>query len=499
MKINHILVFFFLSAFGLQAQNISDVVRWSSTDPTGTARTLGVGSAFGAMGGDFSVININPAGIADFRISEFTFTPSLRGYKTDSWFKSDPNSNQLSKGTGLGLDNIGFVFASNPGSKWTSSNFAIGYSRITDFKRNIYLKGQTPGSIVTRFAQLANNNSVEEITDINGGLIYDAGLAWYTYAINDYISDDGTIKYFTDFDSIKGNISKSQDRNIAGGVNELAIGWAGEYNNQLNVGFSVGIPFSSYEETKSYKEVDENNEIDYFEELEYVERLSISGVGINFKAGFVYKITPAIRLGGAFHSPTWNRFTDNYSTKLTYEITNTEPLSYESPEGTFEYKISTPWRAVGSVGTTYSIGNIKGFINADIEYLDYTNANYNGTAFSSSPDEREYTNEVNRDILNNLGSATNVRIGTEFGYKALRLRLGYSIEQAAFIDEQNKNNKTSFGIGFREDKFFIDLGFRVSQFAEGYNPYVVSDSKANPLSNINTTRTRSALTLGFKF
>ena len=32
------------------AQGIADAVRYSSYDPIGTARTLGVGSAFGAMG-----------------------------------------------------------------------------------------------------------------------------------------------------------------------------------------------------------------------------------------------------------------------------------------------------------------------------------------------------------------------------------------------------------------------------------------------------------------
>jgi hypothetical protein len=54
-------------------------------------------------------------------------------------------------------------------------------------------------------------------------------------------------------------------------------------------------------------------------------------------------------------------------------------------------------------------------------------------------------------------------------------------------------------LGFREDNFFIDLGFRIAKNVEGYNPYVVIDSDLDPLANIKTTRTRSALTVGFKF
>ena len=48
---------FLLAVLYIQAQNITDVVRWSNIDYVGTARTLGVGSSFGSMGGDFSVID----------------------------------------------------------------------------------------------------------------------------------------------------------------------------------------------------------------------------------------------------------------------------------------------------------------------------------------------------------------------------------------------------------------------------------------------------------
>jgi hypothetical protein len=443
------------------------------------------------MGGDFSVININPAGIADYRISEFTFTPSLRGYKTDAWFVKDASNNQLSKGSGIGLDNIGFVIASNPGGNWTSSNFAIGYSRIADFRRNVLLEGQIPGSITRYFAEQANGKPEEKLDDF---VTYPA---FWMKAIDD---KNGTRNYTTDFDNYFGKINRSQEIFQSGGINELTLGWAGEYKNQLNVGVSVGVPFSSFEEVKTYTELDPNDDIEAFNSLTYTEILNTSGVGLNFKAGFTYKIKNQIRVAGAFHSPTWYRLNDDYSTSLNYSVETLEDTDpFVSPDGTFEYKISTPWRAIGSIGTTYRVGEIRGFINADVEYLDYTNANYNGTAFDSSIEEQQWTNEVNRNVLKRLRSATNFRIGTEFGYKNLRLRSGYSFEQSPFNADKERNNKTSFGIGFREDRFFIDLGFRIAQNAEGYNPYVVLDSELDPLANINTTRTRSALTVGFKF
>ncbi len=492
MRNNLIIAVFILTLYSLNAQNISDVVRWSTTDPTGTARTLGVGSAFGAMGGDFSVININPAGIADFRISEFTFTPSLRTSSTESFFKSASSNISFNKKSSLGLDNIGFVIASNPGTSFTSSNFAIGYSRISDLQRNITIAGKTKGSITTYFAEQANGLKEDELDDFITFPAYNTG------AIFDF---DGDNYYETDFAEPDLPVMKAQEIIQTGGVNELALGWAGEYQHKLNMGISIGVPFSSFEESKVYTEDDPNDEIATFRSLEYTERLNTSGVGFNFKAGFTYKITRAIRLGGSFHSPTWNRFTDNYNTSMVYSFNDGTNQSFtkDSPEGTFEYRITTPWRAIGSVGTIYRIGEVVGFVNADIEHLDYTNANYNGTAYSNTPDERRYTNQVNREVRERLGTATNIRLGTEMGYKNLRLRVGYSWEESAFNADDFYNNKVSFGAGFRGDRFFIDLGIRLSEHTEGYNPYVVLDENLNPLANISTNRTRGALTLGFKF
>lgn len=476
-----------------KSQNISDVVRWSIIDQVGTARTLGVGSSFGSMGGDFSVININPAGIADYRISEFTFTPSLKSYKTEAQFLAAPDDQQRAKGSSLGLDNIGFVFASNPGGNLTSSNFAIGFSRISDLGRKSFLSGTIPGSITTYFAEKANTYIPDELDEFIAYPAYNVG------AIYDFDQDG---YYETDFGSPNQLVTRTQDIIQKGGVNELTFGWAGEYKNQLNIGLSMGIPFASFDEQKTYKESDKDDLIPVFDDLTYTENLYTSGVGVNFKAGFIYKFMNTLRLGGAFQSPTWYKFTDDYNSYFEYAYTDPsghQRYDYSTPDGNFQYRISTPWRATGSLGSTIRLNEIRGFINADIEFVDYTNASYNGTAYASDASEQQYTNEVNKDILNKLGTATNIRVGAEFGYKHIRLRGGYSIEQSPFNSEIVNNNKVSFGIGFRDDRFFIDLGWRIAKFSEGYYPYIVTDDKLDPLANINTSRSRSALTVGFKF
>ena len=46
----------------VSAQNITDALRYSTQDLNGTARFKAMSGAFGALGGDFSAIGINPAG-----------------------------------------------------------------------------------------------------------------------------------------------------------------------------------------------------------------------------------------------------------------------------------------------------------------------------------------------------------------------------------------------------------------------------------------------------
>ena len=63
--------YIFLLALGFtisegQSQEISDAMRYAQDNLTGTARYRAMSGAFGALGGDFSSLNVNPAGSAVF-------------------------------------------------------------------------------------------------------------------------------------------------------------------------------------------------------------------------------------------------------------------------------------------------------------------------------------------------------------------------------------------------------------------------------------------------
>ena len=52
------------------SQSQLDAFKYSQTELNGTARYLGMGGAFGALGGDISAMNTNPAGLAIYKSSE---------------------------------------------------------------------------------------------------------------------------------------------------------------------------------------------------------------------------------------------------------------------------------------------------------------------------------------------------------------------------------------------------------------------------------------------
>ena len=95
-KINYILFLgFSLAAMGTQAQNYTDALRYSTEELTGTARFKAMSGAFGALGGDPSAININPAGSAIFNASEISFSLNNNSQKRDINFldRSDKKNN----------------------------------------------------------------------------------------------------------------------------------------------------------------------------------------------------------------------------------------------------------------------------------------------------------------------------------------------------------------------------------------------------------------------
>lgn len=267
--------------------------------------------------------------------------------------------------------------------------------------------------------------------------------------------------------------------------------------HRLYLGATLGLPFVRYNQSKSYREVDENGSIPHFHELSYTERFVTSGIGVNLKVGAILRVSQMLRIGAAVHTPTRMTLSDTYSAEMGSAIAFTEGddpsiFSAESEIGAFEYGLRTPWRAIGSGALIFKK---LGFVSAEVEYVDYSNAQFN---FRTDAD---YQSEVNGTIDSKYGQALNIRIGGEMALKRMRLRAGYALYGSPFRPgvalEDALATNLSVGAGYHGKTVFLDLAIVNSRSAEEYVPYVAPSSIPSVVNSMNFNNI--VLTLGYKF
>jgi len=500
---------FFLILMGTgtvsQAQIPADALRFSSYEVLGTARNVGVGGSIGALGADFSVLSSNPAGLAAFRRSEFTVTPSFFLNTTkgtlDGSNTGGTNKNKLA----FNINNLGFVISKvgrNP--NWKTTNLGIGINRIANFQQTINYNGETTGSYVDFFQEASNGVAPEDLSNFTTGLAFDSE-ALYEYDPN------ATPSYFTDVElNENALLNKTETIKRGGGINEFSLSYAGNFKERLLIGGSIGFPFLSYREEKVYTEEDTVDDIPFYRDLQFDENLETSGSGVNLKLGVILRLNQMIRLGGAIHTPTRFTLTDTYSTKFLYDYVNNEndgPVEATSPESEFQYELKTPWRFMGNAGF---IIKRSGFISAEVEYLKYSNSEFNLTENDNSPSTSDFQNNLNNQIANIYQSAINIRLGGEYALKTLRFRAGVTLSGTPYADtyiQRNPNIRgigetrttVAFGFGIRKERFFMDLALRLASQDGTYLPYSVTDFYPQNSVSTNSLQSHLMFTYGYKF
>ena len=140
------------------AQNMYDALRFSENNYTGTARTMAMGNAFTALGGDLGATTINPAGSAVAKYSQVSVTPALSissctavgtvldGYSEPFGFETEMRTSDI----GLKMPNIGISFNINTHRSRGVKNISLGFisSVENDFSNDIYAQGTNQTSSV---------------------------------------------------------------------------------------------------------------------------------------------------------------------------------------------------------------------------------------------------------------------------------------------------------------------------------------------------------------
>lgn len=502
-KVLIVTLAFFGFSSALFAQNASEALRYSFLEGSGsTARTMGISGAMGALGADFSVVSSNPAGLAVYRSSEFTISPTLFVNRVSSRLLDSDGVDSLVSQTKFNFNNLGLVIAKQSGRKFRTVNFAIGFNQLANYNRVFAYNGKSVGSVVDRFVELATDGNRNPIfpDDLDS---FEAGLAYLTGAIYDPDENDGIPEWGSDFGGDP-EVFKEQRIRTQGSLNEITFSLAGNYEEKLMIGGTVGINILNYSERKTYTEEDtgetRDGDVPFFNDLRFVEDLTTDGLGVNFKAGVIYRFSQAFRLGVAVHTPTFFTMKDAFFTELEYSFAgaNGLPVITEevSPNGSFDYRLRTPLRVQTSAAF---IIKKQGFVSAEIEWLDYSTSRFNLTTNSSAEADIIYEREVNQDVEDLYKGVLNIRLGGEYALNSYRFRAGTGLRGTPYVDGGILSTTFSAGTGFRGENFYLDLAYRLALLQEGYVPYLMESVADQQNVEVNTTNHQLMLTMGFRF
>ena len=523
------------------AQAAFDALKLSENELRGTARSMSMAGAYTALGGDLSTLNQNPGGIGVYRSSDVGITMSLDFNKSSV----DHNNMGFNK-TRFIVNNIGYVGAMKVNSDILKNfNWGFSYNRTNEVHRHFGGSQNLSSSMSNYIADRTNEAGWTEADLSNKDAYYsDKGIPWASilaynsYMINPYKQADGS----TLWGGLMGNGTTGfgeYEVEEWGHTDEYSITLGGNFANILSWGLGFGINDMQYNSYTYYGEglydsyqinnpkLDNPGIVNGDASWGWENYLRTRGTGYNFKLGFIVKPINELRLGFAFHTPTFYELRDTYGTTSAYKYTNSlaeyngvEHAGNSGLSNAVRYNFHTPWRFMA--GAAGVIGK-SGIISIDYEYMGY-----NTMGFYDYRSSREWA-DVKADIKSYFKPSHIVRVGGEYRVTpSVSIRAGYSY-QSSPIKDQNieegtegvytvSNNpayrydtKTQYftcGIGYRYRAFYADLAY-IHQARDGkyhaYSPsYYTADDGTSQMDfgvmdKVSTHNNHVALTLGVRF
>lgn len=463
---------------GLKAQSDMDAFRFSQIDWSGTARFVGAGGAFGAVGADYSALATNPASIGVFKKSEISVTPVVISINDNT---TNYNGSLLkSRKTRYSVTNAGAIFAiPNLTEKFVGLQFGFGYNRIYDFNSLSTATGMSGGSTMAdAFLGVANGTNCSNLSG-------DAMLAFNTWVIDTIPGTND--HYWSEFTGR--DVRQYKYRFTKGGIDEMNFSIGANYSDKLFIGATLGVPFLNYEEISRYSEFDDNEEVDAFTSFDVNDKLTVSGTGINFKFGIIYQPVSFMRIGAAIHTPTYyNRMKDFFYREMTSYYDNSGNSGEFNYENEFRYSLTTPFRVMGNIAFLIQR---RAFVSAEYEWVNYGMA-------SMQSDEYLFMEE-NANIQKKYGSSHIARIGAEVNVtQHFLLRAGYNFKSSPYKEQLNNGNVhiASAGFGLRGNHLFFDMAYQCKISKESY--WFYDSEYVNEVNNRNLSH-RILATIGFKF
>ena len=508
MKAKYLMAIALLAVTKLYAQEPADALRYSWLTQNGTARNQAIGGAGASLGGEFSSLFINPAGLGFYKTNEFILTPA---YSLKSAKSSYLNNPEADKNSNFNIGASGLLFSSPSLRGKGGFAFALGVNKIADFNNHVYYKGQNSNSSYSEkyLEELISNNATNP-NDAASGFPYGSSLAFNTYLIDTTQDASGSVNGYRSQANPAYGLIQEHTINTSGGITDFAVGTGFSIKDKFYFGGTLSFPFLNYNRNSYYKETDAsgdaNNNFNYFEAN---ETLNTKGVGVSGKLGIIYKPVEDVRLGLAFHTPTAYALTDRYNATVITDLEGYNGAGTKKQASTdlnngevlvSKYTIVTPLKVIASASYVFhEVADVKsqrGFVTADVEYVNYKGAKFKPEDKTDQASNDYYSSLT--DVVSTLYKSTvNVKLGGELKFDTYMFRIGGAYYGNPYKNETASLYKVSGGVGYRNKGIFIDLTYVYALNKDVSYPYLLED-KPNTAATIKNTGSNIIATIGFK-
>jgi len=480
---------FVMASVMIYAQYQNEAILYSQKLYQSNARSAGVGNAYGAVGASFISSSINPAGLAFYRSSEFSFSNAFY-YSLDktSYLGNSNNERKFN----YNFPDLGLVFShinKKSGQEvtegWVNYAFAAGINRTNNYHHRSYYSGiNNSSSIIDYHLEIANGKTPASLPALTG-FYYDVFLI-------------DTVNSLTKYESAMDTVGVEQSRYLTtrGSAYDINFSFGANYSNIVFLGATIGFPVLNYHKNSKFTETSiVSNPTNYLGHT-WNRTLDIKGTGIQATFGLLIKPFDYFRFGGSIQTPTVYSmsevFEDDVQANLINYDNDLEPL-WSDPN----YRFITPFKATASAAL---IAGKYGFLSIDYEYIDYSTAYFDTDdpiILSDLMIANDYIDQV-------YGSASNIRIGAELKYAIFAIRGGYNIYGSPYNSKFKPDNVDgsskiySLGFGIREKAYFFDIAYQKSLKKEFELPYTLSNKNVEGAKS-EISYNKVILTFGLRF
>lgn len=537
------------------AQGWQDALLYSENEYGGTARSVAMGNALTAVGGDLGSIGLNPAGSAVAGYSQFSITPGISISIANS-SSSQPEfaygDNVKTTFTRMKMPNVGLTIAMDTGRRTGLKRMTFGFvsNSTSDYTSRMYASGvNATNSFCGSLASLAAGYPEEALagtSSVYGWWNLDDykatyGLPWETmvgYRSAIFGTVNGRYLGLTDWDKdgkntgILAPLYQTYGFQTKGYKHDMVINFGLNFSDTFYLGANLGLVVARYGQSEYWAEAP-NNDAEFpsipfdenpdarFRSLEMKRVFDSRARGVYLKVGALWRVGD-FRLGAAIQTPTRMNIDTRMAWSGKARVEGVTLPSAQSPEWEDTYAMVSPLRA--NFGVAFTMGQV-GLVSVDYELANYGRCYFRSRSESGIYYANGYFEDTNADIRDVLGVSHMLRVGVEFKLGAsFAVRGGYGFTttpeknylewvynpttgtdqlQVFALTPQERaamcRHYFSAGFGYTNGPFFADLALRLKgSLYQYYTPYVYYDYEGTNYTNKYTVDAVPEVSVNYK-